>query len=329
MPRFAMIKTLLLSAAFNSLSLPSFAAELSYACSYFQPPAAGATRIPRSTGAAHFNTTPAFTCCGISGSPATVPLSTLTCATSVNGIDYTLQSAAISGGLQGVAHAFFPPFAPSPPPSGEKVWVGQSNIVVTYIYIPAVGGTCRGCPPEGEAVIDEMNDSDGLLDDEFVQVFAPPTMPSAPLTNTGNFKGTVETTDNAVKIEADVNPTDASTGKQTSSVFDRWGAPNIEPGDRALNLAKLQSGYFLAYYHSPCPSNFHYVSSAKLSECVSNNCKAGEVWNSTENQCVTQCGAGAKCGNLTCPKACGPQGCIIGPAKPGMPPEIACKKDVH
>ena len=43
MPRTISIKALLLSVVLSVLSLPSFAAQLSYSCSYYQPPQNGAT----------------------------------------------------------------------------------------------------------------------------------------------------------------------------------------------------------------------------------------------------------------------------------------------
>jgi hypothetical protein len=323
MPRTFSIKTGLISAAFALLSAPAFAAELTYDTVWYQPPTAGATRIPRSTGAAAFLNAGSVQAGDISGAPFEVTLSAP--STMSNG-KYALVAATISGGLEGTTVAY-PPL-----PTYVPVWVGSSDIVVTYTYLP-VGGGCASspCPPGGAAIIDEASDSGGLLDDEFVEVYAPQTAnaPDPGLTHTGNYLGVVDTTNQAVKIEADVNPLNPSNMQPTGATFDRWvsgQAAAFAPGDRDVDLAKLQSGYFLAYYGGACPSNYHFVSQPTLSECVPNNCAANQNWDSATNACVSCAtdqywnAATNKCVTVknTCPPQCGVYGCIVVP--PGVPP---------
>jgi hypothetical protein len=343
MLRWVSIKMLLLSAAFILLSLPSFAAQLSYACAYYQPPAAGATRIPRSTQppGAHYVTTPDPTGGGgpISGQYGVTLNNTSGatgngCMNPYNNVTYSLVSATIAGGLQGLTQAF------ASLPSSVLVWVGSSNIVVTYTYLPVSGPgePCNSSPCPTEATIDEMSDSGGLLDDLFVEVFSPKNMLSPTLTQSGNYFGLVDTTLQPVNIEADLNPQNPSSGISTGTIFDRWvsgqGAAMAQ-GARTLSLDPQQSGYYLAYYSGACPSNYHFEASSNLSECVPNNCTAsqnwdsatnacvtcgtGQYWNVAANQCVvTGCPRGEVCGHYTCPQACGSAGCIVVP--PGVPP---------
>jgi hypothetical protein len=336
MPKTVSVKTLFLSMAFMLLSFPGFAAQLSYSCSYYQPPTAGATRIPRSAGAAHFVTVPQNPPNGgVSGPLFLVPLNNASgptgngCSNPFSGVSYTLVSATIAGGLQGAAQAY------APLPSSAPVWIGTNDIVVTYTYLPGGGGGPCPLPPAqcvgGTAVIDEASDSGSpppggalLLDDVFVEVYSPQTAtaPDPTLTHDGNYLGAVSTTNQTVKIEADVNPTDPTTGASTGSVFDRWVSSSpgasFAPGERNVNLSANQSGYFLAYYLvGGCPGNYHFVASANLSECVPDNCTASQNWDTATNTCVT-CGpsqfwspADNKCLTATdpCPRTC-TFGCI-------------------
>jgi hypothetical protein len=321
MPRTISIKALLLSVVLSVLSLPSFAAQLSYSCSYYQPPQNGATRIPRAGGFAHFLTVSDYSAGNLQpNSSISVTLASTGngCTNPYDGTSYTLVSATISGGLQGTAQAFAP--LPSHVPG---VAVGGNDIVVTYTYLPNGGGRhCTPpCPPGGAATIDEASDSGGLLDDVFVEVYAPQTasQPDLNLTKSGNYYGTVDTTSQTVKIEADVNPVNGNTNQPTGSLFDRWvstdPASSFGPGARDVNLERDQSGYFLAYYSSGCPSTYHFETSANLSECVPNNCAATQYWNTSTNTCVT-CGpdqywnpAANEC--LTATNPC-PSTCVFG-----------------
>lgn len=118
MPRTISIKTLLLSVVFLVLAFPSFAAQLSYSCSYYIPASATMpppTRIPRAMGAAHFLTVPDYTFGAISPSTPgmydNVSLNNASgptgngCSNPINGSSYTVVSATISGGIQGTTQA--------------------------------------------------------------------------------------------------------------------------------------------------------------------------------------------------------------------------------
>ncbi len=328
MQRRISIKTLL-AAAFILFALPSLAAPLTYNTDYYRPPAAGATRIPRSSNAGAFvQLNNPVSAGGITGTPFQVTLSAQSTMT-INDLLYVLVSATISGGLQGVAQAY--PDSTGNLPTYVPVWVGNSDIVVTYVYLPAGGdGHCTipPCPSSSSAVLDEASDvTGGLLDDVFVEdVFQPQIAPNvdATVTHNANYLGVVDTTSDSVKIIAYSDPHNPTTNQPTGSIFDRWVSPvsglNLTPGARNLNLNKGQSGYFLAYYRHSCPTNYHFVPSATLSECEPDNCAANQFWDAAKNQCETSsCLAGETCGTFTCPKTC-PIGCIV------VPPETAFNK---
>ena len=336
MPRRNSIKTLfpaaMLAAPIILFSLPSLAAPLFYNIDYYRPPAAGSTRIPRSSNAGAFVQLSSVNAApnggGITGTPFTLPIHSDATKT-INNLSYVLVSATVSGGVEGVAQAY-------PDPTGKlpdfvPVWVGSSPIVVTYNYLPA-GGNCATQPcPLGfgsTAVLDEASDANGgLLDDVFVEgVFQPPTDPTAnsSVTHSANYLGFVDTSGNDVKIVAYSDPLNSTTNKPTGSIFDRWVSPvsglNLAPGALDLKLNNGQGGYFLAYYRHSCPANYHFVPSPTLSACEPDNCKANQFWDVAKNQCETaSCFPGETCGHYTCPKTC-PSGCIV------VPPETAFNK---
>jgi hypothetical protein len=335
------IKTLfpaaMLAAPIILFSLPSLAAPLIYNTDYYRPPAAGSTRIPRSSNAGAFVQLSSVPAGNISGTPFQVTLSAHS-TMPINGLSYVLVSATVSGGVEGVAQAY--PDSTGQLPTYVPVWVGSSNIVVTYNYLPAGGGCATAPCPLGfgsSAVLDEGSDATGgLLDDVFVKdVFQPQTDTNANsgVTHNANYLGFVDTTSNDVKIVAYSDPLNPTTSKPTGSIFDRWVSPvsglNLTPSAADLNLNKGQGGYFLAYYRHSCPANYHFVPSATLSACEPDNCKANQFWDAAKNQCETSsCPMGETCGHYTCPKTC-PAGCIVDP--PGVPPNksnqpiFACK----
>jgi hypothetical protein len=336
MQRRISIQTLL-AAAIILFSLPSLAAPLTYNTDYYRPPAAGATRIPRSSNAGAFVTLNSVNAGGVTGTPHQVTLSANATMT-INNLSYALVSATVSGGVQGGAQAY--PDSTGKLPTYVPVWVGNSTIVVTYVYLPA-GGVCTTPPcnivSNSSAVLDEASDvTGGLLDDVFVQnVFQPQTAPNADggVTHNANYLGVVDTTSDSVKIVAYSDPDNPTTNKPTGSIFDRWVSSvsglNLAPGVRDLNLNKGQSGYFLAYYRHSCPTNYHFVPSATLSACEPDNCKANQFWDAAKNQCETSsCFAGETCGHFACPKTC-PNGCIVVPPETGFnktsKPIFACK----
>ena len=323
------LKSLVCSAIVAFISFPVLAAQLTYDTVYYQPPAAGATRIPRASNAGHFSPASSFVAGAIANNQKfNVPISATSTMT-INGSQYGLASATVSGGKEGDAQAF-PPF-----PASLPVAVGTANIVVTYVYLPlgGPGGGCQTPPCATAAVIDEASDvTGGLLDDVFVDVFSPPGAgaPDAGLTHSGNYLGVVDTTTAAVRIAADDHPIDPSTGKpRTGTVFDRWASgdgTNLGNGTRNLDIDKQKSGYFLAYYRNYCPTGYHFVATASSSQCVADNCGASQDWDPATNKCVT-CAPNTywdpsknECVKPTspfkCPPACGAYGCIVVP--PGV-----------
>jgi hypothetical protein len=342
MQRRNSIKTLfpaaMVAAPVILFSLPALAASLTYNTDYYRPPAAGSTRIPRSSNAGAFVQLNSFpTGGGITGSPHQVTLSADPTKT-IDNLSYVLVSATVSGGVEGVAQAY--PDSSGQLPTYVAVWVGTSDIVVTYNYLPAGGGCATPPCPLGfgsSAVLDEASDiNGGLLDDIFVDsVFQPQTAPNPDPGDkqSANYLGFVDTTSNSAKIVAYSDPLNPTTKQPTGSIFDRWVSPvsglNLTPGALDLNLNKGQGGYFLAYYRQSCPTNYHFVPSASLSACEPDNCKANQFWDAAKNQCeASSCPVGETCGHYTCPKTC-PDGCIVDP--PGVPPNktnnplFACK----
>ena len=317
----------LLAAAIILLPLPSLAAPLIYNTDYYRPPAVGATRIPRTSNGGALVTLNSVNAGGITGTPHQVTLSASPTMT-INNLPYVLVSATVSGGLQGVAQAY--PDSTGTLPTYVAVWVGNADIIVTYVYLPAGGpGRCAAPPCVGSsAVLDEASDvTGGLLDDLFVEdVFQPQTAPNpdGAAKQSANYLGVVDTTSDSVKIVAYPDPLNPATDKPTGSIFDRWVASvsglSLAPDARDLKLNKGQSGYFLAYYRHGCPANYHFVPSATLSACEPDNCKANQFWDAAKNQCETStCFAGETCGHYACPKTC-PSGCIV------VPPETAFNK---
>ena len=306
----------------------SWASDLTYDTVYYRPPAAGATRIPRSTNAGAFVTLNSVDTGGITGTPHKVSLYS-DCKKTINTDSYVLVSATISGGTEGVAQAYPDP-ATCLLPQYVSVWVGNSKIVVTYLYLLVGGrGLCPTPPCRGSsAVLDEASDATGaLLDDVFVEdVFQPQTASAnnAALTHDANYLGVIDTTNDSTKIVAWADPHNPTTNAQTGAIFDRWVSSisglNLAQGARDLNLASGQGGYFIANYRHGCPANYHFVGSATLSACEPDNCKADQVWSAAKNECIAaSCPVGETCGPFTCPKSC-PDGCIV------VPPETAFNK---
>jgi hypothetical protein len=100
--------------------LPSLAAPLTYNTDYYRPPAAGATRIPRTSNGGALVTLNSVNAGGITGTPHQVTLSASPTMT-INNLPYVLVSATVSGGLQGVAQAY--PDSTGTLPTYVPVWV--------------------------------------------------------------------------------------------------------------------------------------------------------------------------------------------------------------
>jgi len=196
----------------------------------------------------------------------------------------------------------------------------KPQIIVDVYYFPVGGG---GPCPAGEvcgsgAAIDEFGETQGtLLNDTFVSVFTPPTLgPNIGLTNTGNVDGSVATTNNAVRIDAD-----ATT--PTGGNFDRWvSGPGGSIGSPAadLNVGKGVDDYALAFYHSVCPEGYSWTTSATISQCTPTpappTCPKGELWNPNTKKCVPVSGG--------CPTTCH-FGCYLPFIGPQGQPERNCK----
>lgn len=230
----------------------------------YQSGASPATRSPtRSASASHF----VQIYYSANQGPVTPGQSKEPVATTVPKEDptiYTLGFITISGGRQGDITLFpdsggnFPLSVPVDIPV-----TAAPTIAVQAFYFPVSCPSNTVCGTG--ASIDEYSDtSNELLDDLFVNIFTPP---SAPLSNTGlsnaaNTFGTVSTTSQSVRINADPTTT-------TGGTFDRWGEwPGGTINSANLNVAQNSNIYALAFYHSACPANYVWSPSATISQCA-------------------------------------------------------------
>jgi len=289
------------AALFALSPLQALAASLTYSRYYYQPPGSPETRIPRvNDGGWKF--LDQLSGPGLNNNQTTTIPNDATYApstTTINNTPYVLTSGTVTGGQQGGA-TVYPPL-----PNSIPVTIGTADITVAYYYLPVpVSGKCTTPPCVGggsQVVIDEISDdTGGLLDDDFVQLFIPPGAgsPSGPLSLSANNLGIVDTGQDT-QIRADDQPVDSSTGKtRTSLIFDRWVGSSLSStgapvtliqgnGQRNLDVDKGQTGYFLAHYRNFCPTGFHFVASANASECVPDNCTASQNWDPATNTCVT------------------------------------------
>ena len=178
---------------------------------------------------------------------------------------YALGFITVSGGMQGDITVFpdsnsdFPLSVPVDIPN-----IPNPTIAVKAFYFPGQCPANTVCSTG--ASIDEYSDtSDTLLEDSFVNVFTPPasTSPNSWLTTTGNEFGTVSTTNQSVRVNADSTTT-------TGGAFDRWTEwPGGSINSADLNVAQNSTVYALAFYHSACPANYVWNPSATISECTS------------------------------------------------------------
>ncbi len=327
------------AALFALSPLQALAANLTYYRYYYQPPGANATRIPRSANDGGWRLLDQLNgpiLANNQAAPIPNDSSYATPTATINNTPYVLASGTVTGGLQGGA-TVYPPL-----PISIPVTVGTADISVTYYYlpVPVPGPPCTTppCPVGGsQVVIDEISDdTGGLLDDDFVQLFIPPGAgsPSGAASQSANNLGTVDTTSQDTQIRADDQPVDPSTQKtRTSLIFDRWVGSTLSStgaqvtviqgnGQRNLDVDKGQTGYFLAHYRNFCPTGFHFVASANASECVPDNCTAGQNWDPATNTCVT-CSANTlwdptknQCEEVSpsykCPELC-PNRCYVMP----------------
>jgi hypothetical protein len=230
----------------------------------YQPGASPATRYPaRSASASHF----AQIYYSANQGPVTPGQRNEPVATTVPKEDptiYALGFITVSGGLQGDITLFpdstgnFPLSVPVDIPNTPA-----PTIAVQAFYFPVSCPSNTGCGTE--ASIDEYSDtSNKLLEDWFVSVFAPPSalMSNGGLNTTANDSGTVTTTSQSVRINADPTTT-------TGGTFDRWVEwPGGTINNANLNVKQNSSVYALAFYHSVCPANYVWSPSATISQCA-------------------------------------------------------------
>jgi hypothetical protein len=219
----------------------------------------------------------------------------------VGSIKYGLAYVNVTGGAGGGISIFpdangnFPQAVNVPLPASSNPRI---NIDAYYFLISSGGPGGPGCHvncPSG-ASIGEFSDTSGmLLWDPFVNVFIPPSnTANASLTNTGNMDGTVNTTNNTVRINA--YPTTVTGG-----TFDKWvtgpGGTTGSSNHSDLDAATGSSPYALALYHSGCPTGFYWNSTSTISQCSENPvCGSGKQWDSATGTCVAASGG--------CPRSC-------------------------
>lgn len=293
---------------------------------YYQP-GSGGTRQPRTGTSAHFVTLAGPTVVGGALTPgATIPVQTSFPSTWTTPTtppqQYGLAFVSISGGAEG-GISIFPDSNGTLPLTVNVILPStpKPQILVDVYYFPEgsscpTGMSCGGGGGSG-AAIDEFGEIQGtLLNDNFVSVFTPPVVtPNIGLTNTGNVDGSVVTTNNTVRIDAD-------STTPTGGNFDRWiSGPGGTISANNLNVGKGADDYALALYDTSCPEGYTWTPSATISQCTPTppppTCPKGELWNPNTKKCVAVSGG--------CPTTCrfgcylpriGPQGQPIWNCKP-------------
>jgi hypothetical protein len=279
------IFTLISSAIIALSSVPCTAADLVYNIVYFAGTSGGPRIPPPSSSSSGFHTIQSVTAGPISSTaskPFKVPLNArqqLIVGAAPHQRTYVLAYANVSGGVEGSGRAM-PNSAGALSSVFMPVFVGAANIVVNYVYFPAGGsGTCTTPPCPTAATIGEVGESSGtVLYDFFVTVSVPPSSTAdSGLTDQGNYNGSVPTTDNGVRINADaaplsVNPATNKPGSPTNLIFDRWvaGEGGTIGSDRNLDVGKGTDVYALALYRSPCAQGYQWESTPIISQCVLN-----------------------------------------------------------
>jgi len=310
---------------------------------YYQPGTSGATRQPRTFGTGgHFMmlfgpATPA----GVTLTPGTTvslsmnQVSATWSPSTTSQTQYALAyvNITITGGVEGDITVF--PDTHGNLPSTVNVTLPNTpnpQIFVNAYYFPAGGDGCPPgsiCPPGTNAYIDEFGETQGTtLDDTFVKVFIPPAFLSNPgLTNSGNVDGTVDTTNNTVRINAlqTAIPFNTNPMKPTGGSFDRWvsgpgGTIGSNPND--LKVGRGKSVYALALYRSSCPNNYYWNQSPTISQCMQiPTCLPGQYWNPTAKTCMPRIGeCPSVCHNRCSPQVIGSNGAII----MGCPLPLSC-----
>jgi hypothetical protein len=335
------LPALLLGSLLTSLCAipPAVAATMSEVSVFYQPPTSSAGRQPRTGSGGQLVTVPnsSFPLGGPLSGPSTSAPTNAEPTISVGTTTYNLAFISISGGAAGGITVFpganiFSVAVPLQDP--------PQNILVENVYFPT--GVGPPCPPNtvcgSGASIDEFSETLGtLVDDTFVNVFAPPASPNpnVMVTKTANASGSVNTTNQSVRISA-ISPAKQFENTPTGGNFDRWttghGGAIGGSGNRDLTVNQDTDDDALALYRANCPTGFSLSPpTSMVSQCVQIKitCPPGE--GSVENGNGLQCVAIAKC-----PAACGPEGCIVVPAgvppnnKPGdTQPIFACKNKLN
>lgn len=298
---------------------PSASAQETLTYWYYQP-GSGGTRQPRTGTSGHFVTLAGPTVVGGALTPgATIPVQTSFPSTWTTPTtppkQYGLAFVSISGGAGG-GISVFPGFSSLTVPVILPNTPHPQIIVDVYYFPEGGGGPCTvptGCG--SEAAIDEFGEIQGtLLNDNFVSVFTTPPLTASPaLTGTGNVDGSVVTTNNAVRIDAD-----ATT--PTGGNFDRWvSGPGGTISANALNVGHGTDDYALALYDASCPEGYSWTTSATISQCTPTplppTCPKGELWNLNTKKCVPI---------KVCPSTCH-YGCYLPFIGPQGQPEWNCK----
>ena len=278
---------------------------------YYQPSASGATRSPvRSSGSGHFVKLdgPADIGPAIRNTTQAVQTQESTTIPGSPNVTYVLAYVTVTGGLQGDVNVYADASGVFP----IQVPVDVPDVANPKIYVNAYYFETASCPP-GEicgcpagqvcstgASIDEFSDStNSLLQDPFVTVYVPATSTTQPPTGAGtptgnaNTFGSVDTTKQSVRINADLNTASGGT-------FDRWVTlPGGNANGLDLTVNAETSDIALAHYRGTCPAGYTWALSSTISECSKVACGTGKVYDPSTGKCVDQCPA--KCAH----------GCIV------------------
>ncbi|MGA2293396.1 hypothetical protein [Bradyrhizobium sp.] len=221
------LPALLLGSLLTSLYAipPTVAATMTEVSVFYQPPTSSAGRQPRTGSGGQLVTVPnsGFPLGGPLSGPSTSAPTNAEPTISVGTTTYNLAFISISGGAAGGITVFpganiFSVAVPLQDP--------PQNILVENVYFP-VSGSGPPCPPNtvcgSGANIDEFSETLGtLVDDTFVNVFTPPASPNpnVMVTKTANASGSVNTTNQSVRISA-ITPATQFENTPTGGNFDR------------------------------------------------------------------------------------------------------------
>jgi hypothetical protein len=272
---------------------------------YYRPAAAGATRQPRSSLGGEFVVIPGLTYSYPTPiNNGTNPPSVLVTTNPQTPYSFIPPGAAASltvslayinilGGAGGGIALFAGPDGSYQSNLTVPVQDSDQIITVEYLYFPPGGGSCpTGTVCSTGAAIDEISETDGTLHgDYFVNVYSPPgsATPATGLTNIANTYGTVDTTNQSVRINASEPPTPYLGAPIAGGTFDKWvtgSGGTIGPNKHDLLVNEQTGDTALALYRSSCPAGYYSNSSTTVSQCSPIPPCPGAVWNPGTNTCV-------------------------------------------